>query len=119
MGNKPFVLLFSRCESCGKMVRYSESAFKNHAALHQTGKLSCELCQGMDQGADKRFTKESLAAHNRRMHTKGAFPCKVEGEQMESEELLAQKKLRTEVIQLEDMLAQVGTYTSGKFLDTS
>merc|ERR1711936_848947 len=28
-------------------------------------------------------------------------------EQMESEELLAQKKLRTEVIQLEDMLAQV------------
>ena len=27
--------------------------------------------------------------------------------QMESEELLAQKKLRTEVIQLEDMLAQV------------
>ena len=82
MGNKPFVLLFSRCETCGKMVRYSESAFKNHAALHQTGKLSCELCQGMDQGADKRFTKESLAAHNRRMHTKGAFPCKVEGEQM-------------------------------------
>ena len=63
-------------------MRYSESAFKNHAALHQTGKLSCELCQGMDQGADKRFTKESLAAHNRRMHTKGAFPCKVEGEQM-------------------------------------
>jgi hypothetical protein len=30
-------------------------------------------------------------------------------EQMESEELLAQKKLRTEVIQLEDMLAQVGS----------
>ncbi len=28
-------------------------------------------------------------------------------EQMESEELLAQKKLRTEVIQLEDMLGQV------------
>lgn len=28
-------------------------------------------------------------------------------EQMESEELLAQKKLRAEVIQLEDMLAQV------------
>ena len=28
-------------------------------------------------------------------------------EQMEAEELLAQKKLRTEVIQLEDMLAQV------------
>ena len=27
--------------------------------------------------------------------------------QMESEELLAQKKLRTQVIQLEDMLAQV------------
>ena len=31
-------------------------------------------------------------------------------EQMESEELLAQKKLRTEVIQLEDMLAQVIIY---------
>ena len=30
-------------------------------------------------------------------------------EQMESEELLAQKKLRTEVIQLEDMLAQVSS----------
>ena len=28
-------------------------------------------------------------------------------EQMESEELMTQKKLRTEVIQLEDMLAQV------------
>ena len=30
-------------------------------------------------------------------------------EQMESEELLAQKKLRTEVIQLEDMLGQVSS----------
>ena len=37
-------------------------------------------------------------------------------EQMESEELLAQKKLRTEVIQLEDMLAQVrGTFKPHKY----
>ena len=50
-------------------------------------------------------------------HRKNAHMRQIE--QMESEELLAQKKLRTEVIQLEDMLAQVGTYTRGKSLDTS
>jgi hypothetical protein len=38
-------------------------------------------------------------------HSKNAHMRQIE--QMESEELLAQKKLRTEVIQLEDMLAQV------------
>jgi hypothetical protein len=37
-----------RCDTCGKMVRYSQAAFKNHLSLHETGKLACAECQ--DQG---------------------------------------------------------------------
>jgi E3 ubiquitin-protein ligase BRE1 len=47
-------------------------------------------------------------------HSKNAHMRQIE--QMESEELLAQKKLRTEVIQLEDMLAQV-PYLRSSFTD--
>ena len=68
-----------KCETCGKMIRYSENAFKDHQLLHTQGKLPCELCQGMDQGGEKRFTKASLAAHMRRIHKEGRFECKTEG----------------------------------------
>jgi hypothetical protein len=68
-----------RCDTCGKMIRYSENAFKDHQLLHTVGKLPCPLCQEMDQGGEKRFTKASLSAHTRRIHKKGRFPCKTEG----------------------------------------
>lgn len=67
-----------KCDHCGKMIRYSENAFKDHVLLHSVGKLPCEICKTMDQGGDKRFTKASLAAHMRRIHKEGEFPCKTE-----------------------------------------
>ena len=67
-----------KCDHCGKMIRYSENAFKDHMLLHSVGKLPCEICQTMDQGGEKRFTKASLAAHMRRIHKEGEFPCKTD-----------------------------------------
>ena len=72
-------LYLFRCEICGKQFRYSENAFKDHVSLHSEGKLPCHLCQALDQGGEKRFTKASLAAHLRRIHREGSFPCRVEG----------------------------------------
>jgi len=70
-------LYLYRCEECGKMFRYTRSAYKNHVALHTSGKLPCELCRDLELNIDKHFTKESLAAHLKRFHTPGSFECKV------------------------------------------
>jgi hypothetical protein len=40
-----------RCDTCGKMVRYSQAAFKNHLSLHETGKLACGECQAQGDQA--------------------------------------------------------------------
>ena len=64
-----------RCDQCGKMVRYSQKAFKDHLELHSVGKVACTLCQELELEDGKRFTKASLAAHMKRIHREGRYPC--------------------------------------------
>ena len=64
-----------RCGQCGKMVRYSSKVFRDHLQLHVEGKVLCGLCQDLNQGGNKRFTKASLAAHIKRIHREGEYPC--------------------------------------------
>ena len=64
-----------KCEQCGKLVRYSQKSYKDHLQLHSVGKFPCTLCQQLELGGDKRFTKASLAAHVKRIHRAGSYKC--------------------------------------------
>jgi hypothetical protein len=72
----PMVHLF-RCPVCGRDFRYSRIRFREHVAQHAEGKLQCERCPDSSQ----EYTRESLKAHTKRVHSLGRFPCGVRGQQ--------------------------------------
>ena len=68
----PMVHLY-RCEVCSRDFRYSRVRFKEHVAQHSEGKLQCPSCPDTAQ----EYTKESLKAHTKRVHSLGRYPCSV------------------------------------------
>jgi len=63
-------LILYSCEICGKQFRYSKKSLNSHMLEHTVGKLHCETCLTLGLNMEKKFTSESLVAHNKRFHTK-------------------------------------------------